>query len=55
MGQKVHPIGFRLGFVKGWDSDWNGGNDHTAKRVWDQKDPPGPRARHNKARGDNTD
>ena len=22
MGQKVHPIGFRLGVVKGWDSRW---------------------------------
>jgi len=22
MGQKVHPIGFRLGFVKTWDSNW---------------------------------
>ena len=22
MGQKVHPIGFRLGYVTGWDSKW---------------------------------
>ncbi len=22
MGQKVHPIGFRLGFIKTWDSRW---------------------------------
>ena len=22
MGQKVHPIGFRLGIVKSWDSRW---------------------------------
>ena len=22
MGQKVHPVGFRLGFVKDWDSKW---------------------------------
>ena len=22
MGQKVHPIGFRLGTVKTWDSKW---------------------------------
>ncbi len=22
MGQKVHPIGFRLGFIKTWDSKW---------------------------------
>lgn len=22
MGQKVHPIGFRVGIIKGWDSNW---------------------------------
>jgi small subunit ribosomal protein S3 len=22
MGHKVHPIGFRLGYIKGWDSNW---------------------------------
>ena len=22
MGQKVHPIGFRLGVIKTWDSKW---------------------------------
>ena len=22
MGQKVHPVGFRLGIVKTWDSRW---------------------------------
>lgn len=22
MGQKTHPIGFRLGIIKGWDSNW---------------------------------
>ena len=22
MGQKVHPVGFRLGIVKDWDSKW---------------------------------
>ena len=22
MGQKVHPIGFRLGFIRSWDSKW---------------------------------
>ena len=22
MGQKVHPVGFRLGVVKDWDSKW---------------------------------
>ncbi|MBK6831981.1 MAG: 30S ribosomal protein S3 [Flavobacteriales bacterium] len=37
MGQKVHPIGFRLGFVKGWDSNWYGGNDYSDKLVEDEK------------------
>ncbi|MCR9203170.1 MAG: 30S ribosomal protein S3, partial [Halobacteriovoraceae bacterium] len=22
MGQKVHPYGFRLGYIKGWNSNW---------------------------------
>jgi small subunit ribosomal protein S3 len=22
MGQKVHPYGFRLGYIKGWHSNW---------------------------------
>ncbi|EQD70999.1 30S ribosomal protein S3, partial [mine drainage metagenome] len=22
MGQKVHPIGFRLGYIKTWNSRW---------------------------------
>ena len=22
MGQKTHPIGFRLGIIRGWDSNW---------------------------------
>ena len=24
MGQKIHPIGFRLGISRGWDSTWFG-------------------------------
>lgn len=28
MGQKVHPIGFRLGFIKTWDSRWFAGKDY---------------------------
>ena len=27
MGQKVNPISNRLGFVRGWDSNWYGGKD----------------------------
>ncbi|MFY0606328.1 MAG: 30S ribosomal protein S3 [Cyclobacteriaceae bacterium] len=37
MGQKVNPIGFRLGVVKGWDSAWFGGKDFSDKIVEDQK------------------
>ncbi len=28
MGQKVHPIGFRLGITKTWDSRWFAGKDY---------------------------
>lgn len=28
MGQKVHPIGFRLGVVKTWDSRWFAGKEY---------------------------
>ena len=27
MGQKINPISVRLGFIKGWDSNWYGGKD----------------------------
>lgn len=37
MGQKVNPIGFRLGIIKGWDSNWYGGNDYSEKLVEDEK------------------
>lgn len=37
MGQKVNPVGFRLGIVKGWDSNWYGGKDFSDKLVEDQK------------------
>jgi small subunit ribosomal protein S3 len=28
MGQKVHPYGFRLGYIKGWHSNWYAKNDY---------------------------
>jgi len=28
LGQKVHPIGFRLGFIKSWDSRWFAEKDY---------------------------
>ncbi|MBD8490261.1 30S ribosomal protein S3 [Echinicola sp. CAU 1574] len=37
MGQKVNPIGLRLGIVKGWDSNWYGGRDFADKLYEDQK------------------
>ncbi|TAH26113.1 MAG: 30S ribosomal protein S3 [Cytophagales bacterium] len=37
MGQKVNPIGFRLGIVKGWDSNWYGGKTFAEKLVEDEK------------------
>ncbi len=37
MGQKTNPIGNRLGFIQGWESNWYGGKDYTAKLVEDNK------------------
>ena len=37
MGQKVNPIGFRLGIIKGWDSNWFGGKNYADKLVEDDK------------------
>jgi small subunit ribosomal protein S3 len=31
MGQKTHPIGFRLGYIKTWDSRWFAKRDYAAK------------------------
>lgn len=37
MGQKANPIGLRLGIIKGWDSNWFGGNKYADKIVEDDK------------------
>jgi len=37
MGQKCNPIGNRLGFIRGWDSNWYGGNNYVEKIVEDDK------------------
>jgi small subunit ribosomal protein S3 len=37
MGQKVNPVGFRLGIIKGWDSNWYGGKTFSDKLVEDEK------------------
>jgi len=30
LGQKVHPVGFRLGVIRTWDSRWFAGKDYAA-------------------------
>ena len=35
MGQKVNPIGNRLGIIKGWDSNWFGGRKYAEKLAED--------------------
>jgi len=37
MGQKTNPIGNRLGIIRGWDSNWYGGNDYGDKIADDNK------------------
>ena len=37
MGQKTNPIGNRLGIIRGWDSNWYGGNNYADKLVEDKK------------------
>ena len=37
MGQKTNPISNRLGIIRGWDSNWYGGNDYAAKILEDDK------------------
>jgi small subunit ribosomal protein S3 len=37
MGQKVNPIGFRLGIIKGWESNWYSGHKLADKLIEDEK------------------
>src|SRR3990167_6445451 len=37
MGQKVNPLSFRLGVIRGWESNWFGGDDFAEKIVEDDK------------------
>ena len=37
MGQKTNPIGNRLGYIRGWESNWYGGKNYTDKLVEDHK------------------
>ncbi len=36
MGQKVNPVGLRLGIVRGWESNWYGGKNFAEKLVEDE-------------------
>ena len=35
LGQKVHPISFRLGYIKTWDSRWYAGKDYSQLLIED--------------------
>jgi len=37
MGQKTNPIGNRLGYIRGWESNWYGGKDFGDKLAEDNK------------------
>lgn len=37
MGQKTNPIGNRLGFIQGWESNWYGGNNYRDKIIEDDQ------------------
>jgi small subunit ribosomal protein S3 len=37
MGQKTNPIGNRLGYIRGWESNWFGGNDFGYRLAEDHK------------------
>ena len=37
MGQKINPISNRIGIIRGWDSNWYGGDDYAAKLLEDSK------------------
>lgn len=37
MGQKTHPIGFRLGVIRGWDSNWYADEGLQEKLVEDEQ------------------
>ena len=37
MGQKTNPIGNRLGYIRGWESNWYGGKDFGDKLTEDDK------------------
>ena len=37
MGQKTNPIGNRLGYIRGWDSNWFADKEYAANVIEDAK------------------
>jgi small subunit ribosomal protein S3 len=37
MGQKINPVGLRLGYIRGWESMWYGEKDYAEKLIEDDK------------------
>ena len=37
MGQKVNPIALRLGYIRGWESNWYSERGYAAKLMEDNK------------------
>ncbi len=37
MGQKTHPIGFRVGIIRGWESNWYENKSYASKLKEDEK------------------
>src|SRR4051812_44384200 len=37
MGQKVHPIGFRLGIIRDWESNWYADKEYAARLYEDHQ------------------
>ena len=37
MGQKINPIANRLGYIRGWDSNWYGGRNYGDTLVEDDR------------------
>src|SRR5688572_15348838 len=35
MGQKVHPIGFRIGIIRDWESNWYAGKKEYSQRLYE--------------------
>lgn len=48
MGQKVNPIGIRLGYIRGWESNWYGDKDFAEKLIEDENIRKYINARFNK-------